>query len=151
MAINSLPTIHPMLVAANPSDGGSGGSGGGDPFDIYGGGGGGFPIFGPGDTSGGGGGFPPIFTFDLGGGNFSGGGSGGGSGQPPVNVTPVSFDPTKWLSGVLGIPSINWGRIAAFLLGLILIAGGIYLIRPVQNIVNQTVKRSAKASAALAA
>ncbi len=36
--------------------------------------------------------------------------------------------------------SIPWSRIAAFLLGLLLIVGGIYLIKPVQQVVTKTVK-----------
>lgn len=104
--------------------------------EIGGGGGGGFP--------GGGGiqiGIPPIGS----GGNPA---SGGGSGKTvSLPSTPLGVG-ASMLSNLLGIPAINWGRIAAFLLGLILIAGGIYLIRPVNQIVNTTVKRSAKAALA---
>lgn len=102
-------------------------------FTIGGGSGGfGFP--------GGGGiglGLPPIF----------GGGSGGSGGG--VTVTPVGIGGAiaGGLSSVLGIPAINWGRIAAFLLGLLLVAGGIYLIKPVQQVVNRTIKTSAKGAA----
>lgn len=106
--------------------------GGGSGITIGGGGGGiGFP----------GSGGPTIWVPPIGGGNP---GSGGGSGK----ATPVSVSGSIGgaLSSVLGIPAINWGRIAAFLLGLLLIAGGIYLIRPVQKIVNQSV-RSARSAA----
>jgi hypothetical protein len=40
----------------------------------------------------------------------------------------------------LGSFSISWGRIAAFLIGLILIAGGLFLLKPTQEIV-QSVAR----------
>lgn len=155
MAIQSLPnlpTFHPMFVELNPStppyaEGGGGASDpfGGGSFDI----GGGFPIFGGGGYPGSGGGTPTLNPNDNGGGfviSGGGGGSGGGSG---VKVTPVGAGVGPFgglLSSVLGIPAINWGRIAAFLLGLILIAGGIYLIKPVQNVVNQTIKKGAKAA-----
>lgn len=39
--------------------------------------------------------------------------------------------------------ALSVGRIAAFLLGLILIAGGLYLFKPVQEVVNSTVKGAA--------
>jgi hypothetical protein len=42
----------------------------------------------------------------------------------------------------LGIPGVGatWGRIGAFLVGLILVAGGVYLFKPVQEVVNKTAK-----------
>lgn len=106
---------------------------------------------------GGGGGGDPF------GGIFSGGGPSigmppiGGTGNPGnlPKTTPVSISGglsaaipgLGGLSSVLGIPSINWGRLAAFLLGLLLIAGGLYLLRPVQQIVNATVKDTIKGAA----
>jgi hypothetical protein len=119
------PDVHPLL------------------FEV-GGGGGGVPIFG----GGGGGGFPGSGTINIGlPGNPASGGSGGktstislGGSAPAVGY--------NMLSSLLGIPAINWGRIAAFLLGLILIAGGIYLIKPVQESVNRTIKTGAKGAVA---
>ena len=46
------------------------------------------------------------------------------------------------------ITNIDWLRIACFILGLILIAGGLYLLKPVQEVVNTTVSREAEAIAA---
>lgn len=100
--------------------GGSGGSGGGL--------GGGFPSVGGINI-----GVPP-----MGGGNPA---SGGGSGKTVSVGLPGSVGSgASMLSSLLGLPAINWGRIAAFLLGLILIAGGIYLIKPVQETVNRAAK-----------
>lgn len=39
-----------------------------------------------------------------------------------------------------GLGGLSWSRIAAFSLGLIFIAGGLYLFKPVQQVVNSTVK-----------
>lgn len=134
----NLPTL-PDLSSAFRGAGAS-------PLFVEIGGGGGSPI-------GGGGGFP---ISDGGGGIHIGGGtpvgsSGGGGGITlpggGASSTAASIGGT-WLSSLLGIPAINWGRIAAFLLGLILIAGGIYLIRPVNQVVNQTVKKSVKGAIA---
>lgn len=105
-----------------------------------------------GGSGGFGGGFPGginIGAVPIGGGNPA---SGGGSGRtissiPSIPSSPIGIG-TSMLSNLLGIPAINWGRIAAFLLGLILIAGGIYLIRPVNQIVNQSVKNSVKGALA---
>lgn len=109
----AAPSVHPLFVEIAP-----------------GGGGGGI-------------GFPPSGGIDLGGGNpASGGGSGRTVGFPlPGGAMGSAIGAGgSWLSSMLGIPAINWGRIAAFLLGLILIAGGIYLIRPVNQIVNKSAK-----------
>lgn len=114
-----------------------------DPFDPFGPGGNegcGFFDLGCGGGIGGGGGIfgggGPTLTMPPIGGS---GGGGGGTGK----VTNVGFSVGGALSSVLGIPAINWGRLAAFLLGLLLIAGGLYLIKPVQQIVNRTVKETA--------
>lgn len=100
-------------------------------ISLPGGGGGGIGFPGGGISIG----MPPI-SIGLPGGGSSGGGA-----------TSVSLGGAVGgaLSSVLGIPAINWGRLAAFILGLILIAGGIYLIKPVQQVVNTNVKAGAKA------
>lgn len=43
------------------------------------------------------------------------------------------------------VPGFSWGRIAAFLLGLLTIGAGLYLLKPVQNIVNQTIRTARQA------
>jgi hypothetical protein len=109
---------------------GDGFFGGGGDGGLFGGGGG---IFGGG--SGGGGiviSAPPI---NVGGGGGSGTISVGGTGGTATNA---GFNPFSYL------PAINWGRIGAFLLGLLLIAGGLYLIKPVQQVVNRTGKNIGK-------
>jgi hypothetical protein len=47
-------------------------------------------------------------------------------------------------ASIFGSPA---AQIGAFLLGLILIAGALYLFKPVQNVVNSTIKRGAKVAA----
>jgi hypothetical protein len=98
---------------------------GGGFFPIGGGGGGGGPVIG--DPGGGGGisiGLPPI------------GGTGGGGTSTSVSASS---------GGLFGLlPAINWGRIAAFLLGLILIAFGLYMIKGVNQAVNVVVKNGAR-------
>ena len=96
----------------------------------------------------------------IGGGSIGGGGpclfncGSGGSTVPISSIFPglgtAASAAGSALSSVLGIPSINWGRIAAFILGLILIAGGLFLIKPVQSIVVNTVKNTAKSGAKVA-
>ena len=49
--------------------------------------------------------------------------------------------PVSTLGTLFGVP---WSRIGAFLLGLIIIAGAIYLFKPVQNVVNKTAVTAAK-------
>lgn len=90
-------------------------------------------------------GFPLPGTIQIGGsnnprGSGSTGGSSGGSSIPGA----VAGVAGRALSSVLGIPSINWGRLATFLLALLLIAGGLYLIKPVQQIVVKPIKRAAR-------
>jgi len=46
------------------------------------------------------------------------------------------------------IPGFSWGRVGTFVAGLIVIAGGIYLFKPVQNIVNSSARGAVKALAA---
>ncbi len=67
------------------------------------------------------------------------GATGGSVNGPAVANTGAAA--INWFSG------INWGRIGAFLLGLLLIAGGLYLIKPLQQIVNTTVVRGGRALA----
>lgn len=77
---------------------------------------------------------------------FPGGGPAIGINLPPITVGSGGSKTTiggtiagaagSALSSALGIPAINWGRIAAFLLGLLLIGGGLYLIKQV----NQSIK-----------
>lgn len=44
-------------------------------------------------------------------------------------------------TGMMGqITGLSWDRIAAFLVGLIMVAGGLYLFKPVQETVNRTVR-----------
>lgn len=45
-------------------------------------------------------------------------------------------------TGLNPLASFSWGRIAAFILGMILIAGGLYMFKPVAEVVNRTVKDS---------
>lgn len=73
-----------------------------------------------------------------------GGGSGGSGSTGKTTTVGIGGAIAGGLSSVLGIPAINWGRLAAFLLGLLFIAAGLYLLRPVQQIVNQTVKSNIK-------
>jgi hypothetical protein len=80
---------------------------------------------------GGGSGSGPTFTI------------GGGTTRPVNNTTTTS----NWL----GLPSISWGRIACFLLGLLLIAGGLFLIKPVQKTIIEVGKNSLKDTAIAAA
>ena len=93
-----------------------------------------------------GGGLPPITI-------------GGGSGGPPGVISGAagragaSGSASTGSTGLLGIswPTIPWGRIAAFLLGLILIAAGLYMIKQIQQTVKTTVKTAGKAAATAAA
>lgn len=150
MAINSLPPLPNLLVESNPfpsSSPGDYGIGGPD-FSLPFFGGDGFP-FGSGGQFGGGSGitgFPPLTTNDQGGGLFTPIGGGSGGIQTVTFIDDAANALKKAAGSVLGIPAINWGRIAAFLLGLILIAGGIYLIKPVNEIVAPVVKRGSRAA-----
>ena len=88
----------------------------------------------------------------------------------PLSSNPVTSSPTSGLGSILGqagsflggpitaagsgnlfggnlLGGISYGRIGAFLLGLILIAGGIYLFKPAQTIINTTLKSGAKTGA----
>lgn len=93
---------------------------------------------GDGGSTGGTGGNPGGFGT---GGVLIGNGGGGFGGQAPYSSQEPIRDgstggtsiPSK-VASMLGIPEINWGRIAAFLLGLLLIAGGIYLISTGKNV-----------------
>lgn len=108
--------------------------------------------------------YDPRLNFDFGGGFGPGpgtigtggpvGGPGGGGGvviSLPGGGGSGGFTGGATSASTLGLASwflgIDWGRIAAFLLGLLLIAGGIYLIKPVQQAINVTVKEGAKAAA----
>lgn len=122
----------------------------GSGFTIGGGAGGG-------SVPGGGGGFPEIClgTWCVGGGGMttnvpvpgsgSGGSGGGGATSIPGKIVAAA---TGAVSTALGIPAINWGRLAAFLLGLLLIGGGLYLLKPVQEVINRSVKGAAEGLAA---
>lgn len=55
--------------------------------------------------------------------------------------TPNSTGGTSLLDLTSGF---SWGRAGAFFLGLIMIAGGIYLFKPVQEVVNGTARKAAK-------
>ena len=46
--------------------------------------------------------------------------------------------------GSLLIPGFTWGRVGAFLLGIIVVAGAIYLFKPAQNAINTAVKRGSE-------
>lgn len=98
-------------------------------------------------------GYPSSGGFDLGdivnivGGVFSGNpGAGavaaGGSTAKVGSSVASALNPFSY---------IDWGRIAAILLGLLLIAGGLYLIKPVQKATNVTVKAASKGLAESAA
>lgn len=106
-----------------------------DSFAASTGGGGGFP---GGQGSGGGPGGGPGFTWDLGLGGVTVGSSNGPGGTTvtgtPGGVRNTVSSLTDWFG------SIPWARIAAFLLGLLLIVGGIYLTKPVQQTVIKSVK-----------
>jgi hypothetical protein len=106
--------------------------GGGDPF----GGDGGYSWGDPGryDT-----GFPPIII---------GGGGGDSSGAQPATNASLTSKAGGLLSSILGIPAINWGRLAAFLLGLLFIMGGIFLIARRSTVV-KTVVQTGKHAARL--
>ena len=92
----------------------------------------------PGGQGSGGGGGGPSFTWDVGVGGVTAG-SGTGPGGTTVTGTPGGIRNTT--TSVLDLfGAIPWSRIAALLLGLILIIGGIYLIKPVQQAVVRTVK-----------
>jgi hypothetical protein len=65
-----------------------------------------------------------------------------GLGGPCTSTSSSTSNPLNPLSY---LPSINWGRIAAFLLGLLLIAGGLYLIKDVRTTVNSNVRTLAEA------
>lgn len=111
-------------------------------FEIGGGFGGG-----PGLIGSPGGGFPGPGTIGIGvpiGGTGATGSTGGTSGSG-------SFYPAtavNWASDAAGaLLGLDWGRIAAFLLGLILIAGGIFLIKTVRQQVTVVVKHGARLAA----
>ena len=128
------------LFPFDPLGGSGGGIATGDPFNIgvlsglLGGFGAGDPFgVGSGSIGGsGGGGLTPIIYV---------GGSAGGSGN--VKATPVSSGSGFSFLNFFGA---DLGRLAAFLLGLILIIAGLYLFKPVQKTVNQTIGKGLKAS-----
>lgn len=84
---------------------------------------------------GGGGGGPPFGEVIWGPTVDITGGGGGGSNDPLAPVT--QGDINKALGQVKSVVSwdIPWGRIAAFLLGLLLIAAGLYLSKDVRQFV----------------
>lgn len=101
---------------------------------------------GPGLIGSPGGGFPGPGTISIGvppiGGTTgsTGGTSGSGSFYPATAV--------NWASDAAGaLLGLDWGRIAAFLLGLILIAGGIFLIRTVRQQVTVVTKHVGRLAA----
>lgn len=87
------------------------------------------PAFDPIGGGGGFGGLPPITIIAP----VGGGGTAGGGGKSGGVGGTVGSAAGSLLSSVLGLPAINWGRIAAFLLGLLFIAGGIYLTKTAQR------------------
>lgn len=99
------------------------------------------------DTGGGGGFDTGVSVGTPAGGTGGSGGASQRQASAGQGTTPASTSGTSWFTW----PSISWGRLAAFLLGLILILMGIYLIKPVQQVVNTTVKTAGKAAAAAAA
>ncbi len=122
--LSSLPSLSSNFDLPQIGGGfvpGSGVTGGGTDF--------------PGSGSGGG----LVFGIPI-----IGGGSGSGSSGSTASILPTAAI-GKYLSTALGIPAINWGRIAAFLLGLLLIAGGIYLTRPGQTIVTSSIRHLSEA------
>lgn len=153
MALPSLPALpslserpqlqrSPLQLVASPSGNGWGFSpDGGWGLDSSGIGpnGSGF-IFGGGGGSGGqtGGNSGPGYGWDV---IFGGGPTGVALGTAAGVVGNLTGGAAQ--TGSI-FPSINWGRIGAFLLGLLLIAGGLYLIKPVQQVVNRTGKELAK-------
>ena len=67
---------------------------------------------------------------------------------PSVNkgtITQAGKQAAQYAGGL--IPPINWGRLAAFLLGLLLIAGGLYLLKPTQQLIIKPAKRALKSTA----
>src|SRR5574337_481095 len=61
---------------------------------------------------------------------------------------PTASSITSSISNVLNpFSGFSPGRLGAFILGLILIAGGIYLFKPVQEVVNESVRSGVKAAA----
>jgi hypothetical protein len=150
------PVAKPTLNLMAPSGNGWGfapDSGWAADFSGFGFNGAGFDFFGFGGGGGGsnpflgGGGGPPGFgnTFPLPGGIEIPIGGGGGV-QPVVGTVlgSVGSAVTGAVGSAIGLPAINWGRLAAFLLGLLLIAGGLYLFKPVQQAVNVRVQAAAK-------
>ena len=92
----------------------------------------------PGGQGSGGGGGGPSFTWDIGPGGVT---IGPGKTETGTDVTGTPGGVRSTTTGLLDLfGSIPWSRIAALLLGLILIIGGIYLIKPVQQAVVRTVK-----------
>lgn len=129
--LSPLPDLrHPTVGLTDPSFSNSSFNASPLFVEIGGGGGGGIGFPGSGGINIG---VPPI-----GSGSNPAGGSGSGK-TVSIPSSPLGIA-TGMLSSLLGIPAINWGRIAAFLLGLILIAGGIYLIKPVQEAVHETIR-----------
>jgi len=107
-----------------------------DSFAASVGGGGSLPG-GQGSVGGPGGG-GPSFTWDIGLGGITVGPGGGGTTGTPGGIRNTVTGAQTAVSSLFG--AIPWSRIAAFLLGLLLILGGIYLIPKVQQQVNRTVK-----------
>jgi hypothetical protein len=157
-SLTSRPQVHPTLANAfsfgapsgngwgfTPDSGWESGFsindifGGGGGGDIFGGGGGGFFGSGPSSvdpTQGGG--------FGIGSPVISIGGGGGGGGTATTIKAGTGTSSSVGFLGLPGLPSIDWGRIGAFLLGLLLIAGGLFLIKPVQQAVKITVKHGSE-------
>ncbi len=147
-SLSSRPELHPsgrMLVAPG-GDGWGFTPDGGWGIDFSGVGFNGSGFVGSSSTGGGSGSGGGLNTgWDIGtiAGGIAGGIIGGPGGVPGGIVGGQNAQ--QQATGLLG--AINWGRIGAFLLGLLLIAGGLYLIKPIQQAVNVTVGHAGRALA----
>ncbi len=143
--------FSPSFGGCDPMFGNCGQSGGGFDWTPWGG-----PIMGPSDwgsannipgfsnpfitstTTGSGpiGGWPSSGGFDLG--DIIKDLPGLVIGSTPVGMAGSATGSMAQAAGSALLGAIPWGRIAAILLGLLLIGGGLYLIKPVQaiNVVN---------------
>lgn len=84
----------------------------------------------------------------------NGGSTTGGSSSPSITqrIFQGALDTVAPGMGTLlgsttsgGTPALSFGRIGAFILGFVFIAGGLYLFKPVQNIVNTGVRGAIEA------
>ncbi len=144
----ALPVLPKLNLIAAPSGNGWGftpdrgwGFDGYTNYDGFVTGGGGIGGGGLPGGQGSGGGSGPGYTWDIGIGGVTVGAGGGGTVGTPGGVRNTTQQVTNAVTGLwTGIP---WSRVAAFLLGLLLILGAIYLMRPVQQFVQQTARNAA--------